>query len=80
MGIAVNAMMFTFKIESPDGSSKSSLPSGHTATAFMTEEYLRQEYKEVSSWYGIARYTVEPVRGCLEFVTISFGLPMLWQA
>ncbi|MCZ4693480.1 PAP2 family protein [Ancylomarina euxinus] len=63
MGIAVNGMKYSFKIERPDGSSKNSFPSGHTATAFMTAEYLRQEYKDVSSWYGIAGYAVATSSG-----------------
>ncbi len=42
----------------PDGSSYHSFPSGHTATAFVGAEFLWQEYKDVSIWYGIAGYTV----------------------
>lgn len=46
------------KIERPDGSSKNSFPSGHTATAFAGAEMLYQEYKDQSIWYGIAGYAV----------------------
>ncbi len=46
------------KIERPDGSSKNSFPSGHTATAFAGAEFLWQEYKDVSIWYGITGYVV----------------------
>lgn len=46
------------KIERPDGSSKNSFPSGHTATAFAGAEFLWQEYKDQSIWYGIAGYAV----------------------
>ncbi len=46
------------KIERPDGSSKNSFPSGHTATAFAGAEFLWQEYKDKSIWYGIAGYAV----------------------
>lgn len=42
----------------PDGSSYNSFPSGHTATAFMSAEFLWQEYKDKSVWYGILGYTV----------------------
>ena len=45
-------------VERPDGSSNNSFPSGHTATAFMGAEFLYQEYKDKSIWYGIAGYTV----------------------
>ena len=46
------------KVERPDGSSKNSFPSGHTATAFAGAEFLRQEYGDQSIWYGIAGYAV----------------------
>ncbi|WP_330443588.1 phosphatase PAP2 family protein [Flavobacterium sp. C4GT6] len=42
----------------PDGSSYNSFPSGHTATAFAGAEFLWQEYKDVSIWYGISGYLV----------------------
>jgi membrane-associated phospholipid phosphatase len=45
-------------VERPDGSSNNSFPSGHTANAFMGAEFLYQEYKDVSPWYGIAGYVV----------------------
>lgn len=46
------------KVERPDGSSNNSFPSGHTATAFAGAEFLWQEYKDQSPWYGIAGYAV----------------------
>ena len=49
----------------PDGSDKLSFPSGHTASAFCAAEFLRQEYKDVSPWYGIVGYAVAGVTGYL---------------
>ncbi len=49
----------------PDGSDYYSFPSGHTATAFAAAEFLRQEYKNVSPWYGIAGYTAATATGIL---------------
>ncbi len=46
------------KVERPDGSNFDSFPSGHTATAFAGAEFLWQEYKDVSVWYGISGYIV----------------------
>ncbi len=46
------------KIERPDGSGFNSFPSGHTATAFAGAEFLWQEYKDVSIWYGISGYLI----------------------
>ncbi len=58
MGSTVFGMKKLTAIERPDGSSKTSFPSGHTATAFMGAEFLYQEYKDVSIWYGISGYVV----------------------
>jgi len=49
----------------PDGSSNNSFPSGHTAFAFMGAEFLWQEYKDVSVWYGITGYLVASGTGFL---------------
>lgn len=49
----------------PDGSDDLSFPSGHTATAFASAEFLRQEYKDVSPWYGIAGYAAATATGAL---------------
>ncbi|WP_111306960.1 phosphatase PAP2 family protein [Confluentibacter sediminis] len=58
MGSTVYGLKKITKIERPDGSSNNSFPSGHTATAFMGAEFLWQEYKDVSIWYGITGYAV----------------------
>jgi hypothetical protein len=42
----------------PDGSDNLSFPSGHTAASFVGAEFLRQEYKDVSPWYGVAGYAM----------------------
>ena len=58
MGISVNTLKTITKIERPDGSSRNSFPSGHTATAFMGAELLRREYQDASPWIGVAGYAV----------------------
>ncbi|MFC6101602.1 phosphatase PAP2 family protein [Olivibacter domesticus] len=58
MGGSVSILKKTTKVTRPDGSSSTSFPSGHTATAFMGAEFLYQEYKDVSVWYGITGYMV----------------------
>lgn len=58
MGGSVNILKKTSKVRRPDGSDTRSFPSGHTATAFMGAEFLYQEYKDISEWYGIAGYVV----------------------
>lgn len=60
---SVNAIKYTAKVERPDKSAMNSFPSGHTAVAFMGAEFLWQEYKDVSIWYGIGGYTVATSTG-----------------
>jgi hypothetical protein len=49
----------------PDSSNYYSFTSGHTAVAFASAEFLWQEYKDVSPWYGIAGYLVASSTGYL---------------
>jgi hypothetical protein len=65
MGITVNSTKKLTSIERPDGSSRMSFPSGHTATAFMGAEFLYQEYKDISIWYGISGYLAATGTGFL---------------
>lgn len=58
MGATVNIAKHTGNELRPDGSDTFSFPSGHTATAFMGAEFLYQEYKDQSVWYGISGYLV----------------------
>lgn len=58
MGLTVNTLKVTTRVQRPDGSSFNSFPSGHTATAFMGAEILRREYWDVSPWIGVAGYAV----------------------
>lgn len=59
----VTALKKTTKVERPDGSNFDSFPSGHTALAFAGAEFLYQEYKDVSVWYGISGYVVATATG-----------------
>lgn len=58
IAISVNSLKYTVREERPDRTASNSFPSGHTAVAFMGAEFLWQEYKDVSAWYGIAGYTI----------------------
>ena len=49
----------------PDSSNRLSFPSGHTSQAFISAEFLRQEYKDVSPWIGVAGYAVAAGTGFL---------------
>lgn len=58
MGTTVNVLKKVTHIMRPDSSTYTSFPSGHTALAFTGAEFLWQEYKDKSVWYGVAGYTV----------------------
>lgn len=58
MGITVNTLKHTTRVERPDGFALNSFPSGHTAMAFVGAELLRREYWDVSPWIGVAGYAV----------------------
>lgn len=86
MGATVIGLKNLCKVERPDGSSKNSFPSGHTATAFMGAEFLWQEYIDKSIWYGISGYTIAAGTGLFRIlnnrhwisdVTMGAGIGML---
>ena len=58
MGSSVTVLKNTTKRQRPNQTGFTSFPSGHTATAFMGAEFLYQEYKDVSPWYGVSGYFI----------------------
>jgi len=58
MTTTVTSLKFAIDVRRPDNSSNNSFPSGHTATAFMGAEFIWQEYKDASVWYGITGYMI----------------------
>jgi membrane-associated phospholipid phosphatase len=65
MGVTVQSLKKITRIQRPDGFGTNAFPSGHTATAFVAAEFLRQEYKDVSPWYGVAGYMAASATGIL---------------
>lgn len=49
--------------ERPDGSSKTSFPSGHTATAFSSAHFMFREYKDTNFWLSISCYPIAAMTG-----------------
>jgi membrane-associated phospholipid phosphatase len=45
------------KEERPDGSNNLSFPSGHTATAFSSAQFMFREYKDNNFWLSISGYS-----------------------
>jgi membrane-associated phospholipid phosphatase len=64
-----NAIVFPVKkwtsVTRPDSSAPNSFPSGHTAQAFVSAEFLRQEYKGKYPWITAAGYAVAATTGYL---------------
>jgi membrane-associated phospholipid phosphatase len=65
MSLSVESIKSISKVPRPEGFGKNAFPSGHTATAFVGAEFLRQEYKDVSRWYGVAGYAMATTTGIL---------------
>ena len=66
MAALVNAAKYTIKEQRPDGSSRNSFPSGHTATAFASATILHKEYGLTRSlWYSVAGYALATGTGVM---------------
>lgn len=63
MAALVNAGKYTVCDLRPDGSSKNSFPSGHTATAFAAATMLHHEYGGRSVWYSVGGYAAAVATG-----------------
>ena len=66
MALFVNSIKYTAKEMRPDGSTRNSWPSGHTATAFVGATILHKEYGLTRSpWYSMAGYGVATATGVM---------------
>ncbi|MGO3240606.1 MAG: phosphatase PAP2 family protein [Sphingobacteriaceae bacterium] len=63
MGILVNSVKYTAKVERPDGSKANSFPSGHTSNAFMNATFMHKEFGHISPMYSIAGYSMSTFTG-----------------
>ncbi len=62
----VNGIKYTASELRPDGSTRNSWPSGHTATAFMAATILHKEYGLTRSpWYSVGAYTLATATGVM---------------
>jgi len=66
MALMVNSIKYTAKEMRPDGSTRNSWPSGHTATAFTGATILHKEYGLTrSNWYSVAGFSVATATGVM---------------
>jgi len=62
---AVDGLKFITHRQRPYGNDKLSFPSGHTGAAFLTAEFMAQEFSGKSEWYGVVAYTCAATTGVL---------------
>ncbi len=66
MAAIVNPIKYSASELRPDGSTRNSWPSGHTATAFVSATILHKEYGLTRSpWYSVAGYGVATATGIM---------------
>ena len=66
MAAFVNGIKYSAKEMRPDGSTRNSWPSGHTATAFVGATILHKEYGLTRSpWYSVAGYSLATATGVM---------------
>jgi len=59
MGITVNAIKYSARVERPSGNEFNSFPSGHTSNSFMNATFLHKEYGQYRHpLYSVAGYTL----------------------
>ena len=58
MGVIVHGMKNWIRIERPNGIGMNTMPSGHTAQAFVAATILDMEYRDTSPWISIGGYAV----------------------
>ncbi|MDR2474509.1 MAG: phosphatase PAP2 family protein [Bacteroidales bacterium] len=62
MGILVNVLKYSIRVERPDRSAQNAFPSGHTAMAFTNAFFLDREYGQEIG-YSIAGYGIATATG-----------------
>lgn len=66
MAIITNGMKYSIREMRPDGSTRNSFPSGHTATAFVAATILHKEYGLTRSpWISAAGYALAMTTGVM---------------
>ncbi|OJU52268.1 MAG: PA-phosphatase [Bacteroidales bacterium 45-6] len=68
MGAIVFPTKYLVKERRPDGGDTKSFPSGHTATAFSSAQFLFREYKDTNLWLGLSGYPLAAFTGVYRVV------------
>jgi membrane-associated phospholipid phosphatase len=67
-GLSTFVVKNTTKVLRPDGTTRNSFPSGHTAQAFLAASIVHTEFRDKSQWYGIGAYTIASGVGALRML------------
>src|SRR5690606_16683641 len=67
-GVTVYTLKHTTNQLRPNGENRESLPSGHTAQAFLAASILHTELRHRSNWYGVGAYTIATSVGVLRML------------
>ncbi len=65
MNAIVSSMKYFIHDTRPDGSTDHSMPSGHTAQAFVSATLLDMEYRDTSPWISVGGYLCATATGFL---------------
>lgn len=68
MNIVVRGMKMWIPSDRPIPGSENSMPSGHTAQAFLSATILDMEYRDTSPWISVGGYAVATTTGILRLV------------
>ncbi len=64
MTAIVSSMKYFINDMRPDNTTNNTMPSGHTAQAFVSAALLDMEYREISPWISLGGYLCATATGC----------------
>ncbi len=68
VNLVSNGLKEAVSVARPDGSGRNSMPSNHTAGAFMSATMLYKEYGSYSPWVGFSAYGMAAVTGVMRMM------------
>ncbi len=68
MAVTVFGLKEITNEERPNGEDDKSMPSGHTAQAFLAASILHTELRHKSQWYGVGAYTIATSVGAIRML------------